>query len=149
MHISLPTSVRGWVLLVIGVVYLGAFALPAFDNSAAPFHHMSMRPRGLVLGWEAFILSFVLFPHPGWLANPLFWGAARSFQLRRFRRAAILSCLASGLGASYLVLLSDRSIIYEQRFSTGYYVWLVSLGLLVMAAFVGMSVLRRTEVEVT
>ena len=136
MKLTFSLVLRYWAMLFIGVIYLIAFALPAFDNSAAPFHHMSWQPRGLNLGISAFFHSFFLFIHPGWLANPLFWAAMVLFAKGKYLLAAILSWVAVGLGASYLLIMSDQTLFYEQKFLIGFYVWLTSI-----AAFASCSTL--------
>src|SRR4051794_28585166 len=53
------------------ILYLTSFALPVVDNRVAHFNHMSPAPRGLVLGWHAFLTGW--FWPVGWAANPALW----------------------------------------------------------------------------
>lgn len=130
-----PRRVALWIVLAI---YLVSLSLPVFDNSAASYSHMSIQARGLISGIEALILSFLFFVFPAWIASPLFWLAMVFFSLRKDLLAAVFSSVAVVAGVSYLLLLLDASMVHEQRYLIGYYVWLCN-----MAAMAGIATVAR------
>ena len=135
-------------LLVCAVAaYLVSFALPVFDNTGAGFNHMSVAPRGRALGWRIFLLDapMIILSCPVWLANPALWLGCWFLWRGRTRAALIAATLGLALALSALQLLSDRSLVYHQRYLSGYYVWLSSFGLLALGGIA--ASFRTNEVD--
>ncbi len=132
-----PTP-RRIALAIVLVVYLVSFWLPVFDNRSASHNHMSIKPRDLVMGIDALLLSFLFFVFPAWIASPLFWAAMVLFAFRKDILAAVFASIAVVAGISYLLLLRDASIVHEQRYLYGYYVWLCD-----MAAMAGIAIVSH------
>jgi len=116
-------------------VYLISFGLPVIDNTQNPPNHMSIAPRGEVLGFEAFVRGPFAFLAlcPAWLANPAFWFGLWDFCKHRYRRSLIDSLIGLSFGLSAFVLLSDRSLVDQQEYLVGYYAWLASFVCLAVA----------------
>jgi hypothetical protein len=128
---------------VINVFFAGAlaayfvsFLLPVFDNTQMHHDHMSLAPSGLVMGWQAFVLSLaaLLAYCPAGLANPSFWLGCLFFVMGWVRASLAASALGLVLGLSALLLLVDSSLVHRQQYLLGYYVWLGSFVLLALAS---------------
>jgi hypothetical protein len=125
----------GHLCAAVLIVYAISFLLPVFDNTGAHHDHMSPTPRGVVYGWNAFILGLLsfFFPPGGWLANVGVWIGAVFLAIERWRGAWIAGGVALLLGATYLYLLTDRSIVSQKEYLAGYYCWLASMAILAVA----------------
>ena len=129
-NVHARTQLRVAACALITVLYAGAFVLPACEFSS-PMKGYEAFLSGLffaagsgLLRWISFVLS------SGWLANPLF--AVGIVCLLRGRTVA-----ASALGvAALLVAIKAGLFAYgaEVPLLLGYYVWLLSIGALAVAA---------------
>jgi hypothetical protein len=109
------------VLLIAGV-YGTSFFLPVYLD---------------LDGWEAFVSAGRLFARAvdtaelghdliGWAPNPLLWIGAGCLLARRDAAALALALAATAAACTWLELTG---------LSTGYYVWLTSMGLLAAAGY--------------
>jgi hypothetical protein len=123
------------LLAVSAALYGVSFVLPTFvmrDSAGVEVH----------LGYQAFtaaLCSPLLGPEGGalriavllWLANPIYWRGSYHLVAGRYMRAFTEAVIATGLAAAFFML----GVASEPDFSPiGYYAWLVSIGLLAVAA---------------
>ena len=130
------TAVAGrWrkkICLAIAGVYLLAFALPVFRDTGLLANHLGVRPHGSVYGWHAFLVGFFM-QRTGWFANLAIWIGIFFLARKRPLLAATAGAIGIGLGAMYLTILADHSMLSPRSYSVGYFCWLASAMLLVGA----------------
>jgi hypothetical protein len=91
-------------------------------------------------GFEAFAVSFLACVNPffgglnafvPWLGNPMFWVAVWFFAIGRCRRACLAGALATVMSATLWLFADSES---RHLLFIGYYVWLLSMAMLTVAA---------------
>jgi hypothetical protein len=122
-----------WVLLALSLcAYLYALLLPALLFQQ---HNALMGSHILAWGWWGlFMWQF------SWLANPAFIIGVVMFLLKNSQYSKIASGAALGLGfTSYLAKewwFTEANGTPITGFGSGYYVWLLSFALLMLACFI-------------
>lgn len=104
-------------------IYAVSFLLPAYEDRDIFENRVVVHA-----GWEAF-LKAMLWLEVAWLANPAFWTAVILIVRGRPRLAFASAASGALLAARFLV---DRKGIDSTR--VGYYVWLASMIVLILAA---------------
>jgi hypothetical protein len=141
-----------WVpLLVILTVYACSFLLPAIcDRTFCMFGYAAF--VNSLFGGKIYstidgaqLAPFTPIVFIGWLPNPLCWAAIAMLHARRWAFAGCVGAFAFLLALSWVLkdmsgplLPPERQNVlpyYELRI--GYYVWLSSMALIVLAAMVG------------
>lgn len=118
------------VVLVSLAVYLGSLFLPVFEfQSHSPVQGFEV----LLLGWLG-----LLALNPAWLANPAFFVSLVLLLIRKYRSASIFSFCAVLLGlASFFAkdwYFDESSGTPITGLGTAFYVWMASLGLLLLGS---------------
>lgn len=112
-----------FTLQLAGALYAVSFLLPAYEDVEIVEKRLVVHP-----GWGAF-LQAMLFLNVGWLANPAFWTAV-ILVVRGRPRLAFASAASGALLAARFLIKRDP----EQFLRVGYYVWLASMIVLILAA---------------
>lgn len=128
--------------ILLAMLYLGSFPLPAIDFGPMTNHD---RLHGVMGGIQVFLLALfgVLAGRPIWFANPVFWVGVVLLCFRRTRAAAVCGSIAFLLASEAWCELAlnswfgTGSFLFDSysdaRLLIGYYVWLVSSGMLFLA----------------
>jgi hypothetical protein len=129
---------RSQLLAVAALLcYVASFFLPTFEIAADGRSEASD-------GFAAFGVSFLALFQPlygglrvfaTWLANPAFWYGAVQFARGRRGRAIVASGVALLLGCQPL---------FWPLILVGYYLWFVSMAMLMTASVAGILAWRRT-----
>jgi len=129
-QVAFPRALGKKFCVAILLVYLIAFTLPVFDDTGILANHLGVRPKGVVYGWQAFLVGWYAQQFGGWFANVGIWVGTVFLVRGRPLAAAIAGMIALAFGLTYLALLADHSLISPQAYSTGYFCWLASAVLL-------------------
>jgi hypothetical protein len=118
-----------FLLSLLLLLYALSFFLPTFDI-------VIEGKRSTSYGYEAFLIGLTSpFLYGGlrlfapWLANLVVWSGLIGFVRGRFGRAFIAGLVATTLAATLLFGECDPSLLL-----VGYYLWLLSMGILTLAA---------------
>ena len=157
------------LLLVIGLYvtsfFLPVLAIPLVDQPALSrvkvevANHSGAGEVVSVEGSSVFVIkgyeAFRGGPSGGgwadgaaWCANPVLWAGCLLLAARRWRLTALAGCLALVLGSAMLLAVVINYARADIRWSVadyrvGYWLWLGSMALLVLAALVGRRVGQR------
>jgi len=123
---SCKTFTRIATFLIVGL-YLVSFFLPVTDAG---------QPQEMV-GYEAFFWGLVSIMFiPMWAANPCLWIGIYYLHSQRWRRAGWLGFSAALLAVSEVWIWDDPPEI-------GYYLWLITMLILGVTAFIGQYVYSK------
>lgn len=172
MRVSREAWTRLASLLVVGGLYAVSFFLPALDIPLTDQPvidrlkaEIGGRAGGKVLsiqgpsvfevdGYGAFCESpFRRWAGVAWCANPVLWVGCLLLAAGWWRWAALAGCMALALGSAMVLVavIGDPNADVQWSVSdyrVGYWLWLASMALLVLAALVGRRVSRRQQPSV-
>jgi hypothetical protein len=168
MRVSREVWTRLAGLLVVGGLYAVSFFLPALDiplTDQPVIDRLKVEIGGIAVlsiqpsvfevdGYGAFYESFFRsWLGVAWCANPVLWVGCLLLAGGWWRGAALAGCMALALGSVMVLVavIGDPNADVQWSvadYRVGYWLWLGSMALLVLAALVGRRVSRRQQPSV-
>jgi hypothetical protein len=122
---------RSWELSQLAIaLYILSLALPAISVIDKPMFGGSATTR-MLLGGQCLLMGWVVWP--GWVANPLFGLALLLHHFKKHGAAAVLLVFAIASAILGLVILRELDFMPLEHVQVGYFVWLASIVVLLIA----------------
>ncbi len=132
-------KIRVIFTVTIATLYLGSFLLPAWHHSYAYSFLGAMFGGQPISGARTFVVAlFSIIGIPMWLANPFAWVGLFSLALGKEHIARLAAFVAVLLALSGLPFIFSGVLV-------GYYVWLISIFLLLVASFYCFRMLKPPQ----